>query len=243
MLWRKFQLDLPYALGELAIVTIGILIALAIDQWNSDRLDRADELKILARLISDVDVDLQDYESRFKYIDEKEESLLRIQTTLSSNGPQDEIRFLNDVVIGANYGWNQGSAQRATFNDLLESGRMSIIADPEVRILIVSYYEAYETQHVRIDERETEYPHISYQIVPRGRTSDDEIGVVELHVEAGLSDAYVSERVRAAKDLAIQNHVIAEINLARFIRGVSADLQVKAKELSGRLKEYQAQIE
>ena len=242
MLWRKFQLEWRYAFGELAIVTIGVLIALAIGQWNSDRLNRADEFGILSRLISDIEVDLQEYDFRFKSIDEKEASLLRVQSALTGAGPQDDIQFLNDIIIGANYGWNQGSAQRATFNELLESGRMSVIADPDVRMLIVSYYEAYETEHVRIDERETAYPHLSYQIVPRGRTSSQQVGVVERHVEIGLSGAYLSERVRAAKELSIQNHVIAEINLARFIRGVTADLQVKAKSLIVRLKEYQAKI-
>jgi len=242
MLWRKFRLDWRYALGELAIVTIGVLIALAIDGWNSERLTRADEFGILSRLISDIEVDLQEYEFRITSIDEKEESLLRVQSALTGTGPQDEVQFLNDIIIGANYGWNQGSAQRATFNDLLESGRLSVIADPDVRMLIVSYYEAYETEHLRIDERETAYPHLSYQIVPRGRTSSQQVGVVERHVEIGLSGAYLSERVRAAKELSIQNHVIAEINLARFIRGVTADLQVKAKSLIVRLKEYQAKI-
>ena len=243
MLWRKFQLDWRYAFGELAIVTVGVLIALAIDQWNSERLDRADEFDILSRLISDIEADLQEYDFRFRSIDEKEESLLRVQSALASSGPQDEIQFLNDIIVGANFGWNQGSAKRATFDDLLESGRISVIADPDIRMLIVSYYEAYETEHVRIDERETAYPHLSYQIVPRGETLKYEVGVVETHIESGLTDAYLSERVKAAQELSIQNHVIAEINLARFIRGVTSDLQVKAEDLISRLNEYQAQIE
>ena len=36
MLWRKFKLDWQYALGELVIVTLGVLVALAINQWNDD---------------------------------------------------------------------------------------------------------------------------------------------------------------------------------------------------------------
>ncbi len=243
MLWRKFQLDWRYAIGELSIVTVGVLIALAIGQWNSERLDRVDEFEILSRLISDIEVDLQKYDLRFRSIDEKDESLLRVQSALAGNGPQDEFQFLNDIIVGANFGWNQGSAKRATFNDLLESGRISVIADPDIRMLIVSYYEAYETEHVRIDERETAYPHLSYQIVPRGQTSRHEVGVVETHVESGLTDTFLSERVKVAQELSIQNHVIAEINLARFIRGVTADLQVKAENLISSLNEYQAQIE
>jgi len=241
--WRKFRLDWTYAIGELFIVTIGVLVALAIGAWNSERLEKAEEFDILSRLISDIEVDLREYDYRLTSIDEKEESLLRVRSALAGDGPQNVTQFLNDIIIGANYGWNQGSAQRATFNDLLGSGRLRVIADPDVRALIVDYYEAYETEHIRIDERETAYPHISYQLVPRSDTSTQQEGVVELHVESGLSAEYLNERVKAAQESSIRNHVIAELNLARFIRGVTVDLEANARELISRLKEYQTEIE
>ena len=243
MFWRKFRLDWTYAIGELFIVTIGVLVALAIGAWNSERLEKAEEFDILSRLISDIEVDLREYDYRLTSIDEKEESLLRVRSALAGDGPQNVTQFLNDIIIGANYGWNQGSAQRATFNDLLGSGRLRVIADPDVRALIVDYYEAYETEHIRIDERETAYPHISYQLVPRSDTSTQQEGVVELHVESGLSAEYLNERVKAAQESSIRNHVIAELNLARFIRGVTVDLEANARELISRLKEYQTEIE
>ncbi len=40
MLWRKFKLEWSYAVGELLIVVAGVLVALAIDQWNDQRLER-----------------------------------------------------------------------------------------------------------------------------------------------------------------------------------------------------------
>jgi hypothetical protein len=243
MFWRRFQLNWRYAFGELAIVTIGVLIALAINQWNSDRLDRADEFEIVSRLISDIEADLHSYAFRFQQIDEKEESLLRVQSSLAGDGPEDNIQFLTDIIVGANYGWNQGSAKRATFDDLLESGRLSVIANPDIRMLIVSYYEAYETEHVRIDERETAYPHLSYQIVPRGQTSAHAVGVSEKQLESGLSDDYLSERIEAARAMSIQNHVIAEVNLARFIRSVTSDLNARAENLVDQLKKYQEEID
>ena len=38
--WRKFKLDWSYAIGGLFIVTLGVLVALAIGQWNSETLER-----------------------------------------------------------------------------------------------------------------------------------------------------------------------------------------------------------
>ena len=57
MFWRRFKLDWSYAIGELFIVIIGVLVALVIDQWNDDRLERAEENAILSRIISDIDMD------------------------------------------------------------------------------------------------------------------------------------------------------------------------------------------
>ena len=57
MRWRLHRLDWPYAVGELIIVVAGVLIALAVDQWNSDRLERVEEVEIIEQLISDLNID------------------------------------------------------------------------------------------------------------------------------------------------------------------------------------------
>jgi hypothetical protein len=36
MFWRKLKLDWSYAIGELIIVTVGVLIALGVNQWQQD---------------------------------------------------------------------------------------------------------------------------------------------------------------------------------------------------------------
>lgn len=48
---RKY---LFYAIGEIALVVIGILIALQINNWNQNRLDRREERKILISISKDL---------------------------------------------------------------------------------------------------------------------------------------------------------------------------------------------
>jgi hypothetical protein len=62
MLWRKFKLDWTYAIGELAIVTVGVLIALAVDQWNSDRLAGIEEAAYVSRLMNNINEDIRQLE-------------------------------------------------------------------------------------------------------------------------------------------------------------------------------------
>ena len=47
-----------YAIGEIILVVIGILIALQINNWNENRKDRAVELKILKSIKNDLEQDI-----------------------------------------------------------------------------------------------------------------------------------------------------------------------------------------
>jgi hypothetical protein len=236
-------MEWSYAIGELFVVTIGVLIALAIGEWNKERLERAEEFDVVSRLISDIEVDLQEFEFRLKAINDKEESLLRVQSALSNAGPQNEIVFLRDIIIGADFGWNQGLANRATFDDLLGSGSLAIISDREIRTLISAYYKNYNDSHTRIEERETEYPHRSYQLVPRSIVLMKDGVVDESHLESDLGDEYINELVNAVLESSIGQYVIAEINLAHFIRGATKGNQARAADLMARLKTYQTKFE
>ena len=148
------------------IVVVGVLIALGIDQWNDDRLERLEEIDAIARLLADVKRDLQEFDFRLKAVARKEESLIRVIDALNGDTGIDPPTFLNDVISGADFGWNQGLARRATYDNLLGSGKLAIIEDSNIRSLIADYYRYYQDSHNRIDERETEYPALSYQLVP-----------------------------------------------------------------------------
>ena len=244
MFWRKFKLNWSYAVGELLIVIIGVLIALAIDQWNGDRLERVEEVDVVARILADFQSDLQDFDFRLKAVGAKEESLLRVKINLAGGALNDPAAFLRDIIGGADFGWNQGLARRSTYDNLLESGKLGIIADSSIRAQISDYYRYYQDSHNRIDERETHYPALSYQLVPRSISTTQNQGVVwELEVESNLSDSQLNELVELVQKSTIRDHVIAELNLARFIRGIELNLQGRAESLTSLLQEYQTSIQ
>lgn len=244
MIWRKLKLDWSYAVGELLIVVVGVLIALAIDQWNDDRLERLEEIDAIARLLDDFYTDLQEFDFRLKAVAKKEASLLRVKDALNSDTGIDPAKFLGDIITGADFGWNQGLARRATYDNLLGSGKLGIIADSNIRSQIADYYRYYQDSHNRIDERETEYPALSYQLVPRqSRPSKNEGVVWEREIESGLSETQVAEFVALVRASSIREHVIAELNLARFIREIELDLQGRAESVISHLEEYQKSLQ
>ncbi|NCO63848.1 MAG: hypothetical protein GW839_09345 [Flavobacteriales bacterium] len=57
---------LKYAVGEIVLVVIGILIALQINNWNQNRNNTAEELKILKSCKTGLEIDLEDIDHNIK---------------------------------------------------------------------------------------------------------------------------------------------------------------------------------
>ena len=115
------------------------------------------------------------------------------------------------------------SPNRATFDGLLDSGRLALIQDAGVRTLIAEYYRSGDQALTRIDERETAYPALSYQLVPRGPATGTARGAGDVTLQPGLSDDALNKLVKTVQRSPLEGHLVAEINLARFIRRTAGD--------------------
>ena len=238
MLWRKFKLDWSYAIGELTIVTAGVLIALAVDQWNTDRLARAEESTYVLRISDDLETDIELLTSRLQALEQKANSLARISEQLGHNSIDDSEQFLQDVVIGANYGWNQGRANRATYDDLIGSGNLGLIADQQVRLSIADYYKEFAESDNRIEERETDYPDATYKLIPRATTVRDDGVVSERYVKTDLSSEQIDKIIQAIITSDLASLAIAEANFGRFVEAVTISQLELAKTLQMSLQAY-----
>ena len=230
MRWRFLGLGWGYAIGEFVIVVAGVLIALAMDGWNDDRLNRFEEAELVERLISDLERDARHIDRGLGLLAGKTESLDRVEATLAAEvEPDDPAGFLGDVVEGAQYGWNQATARRVTFDELLGTGKFGLITDRDLRVGIAEYYALDDSVHDRIDERETRYPHLSYQLVPRAN---------EFDLQQNLSDDEIRRLVAGVFASPLRHHVIAEINLARFMRERLVALQTEGRQLIEQLQTH-----
>jgi len=243
MFWRKFKLDWTYAIGELLIVTLGVLVALGIQQWNEDRLEKIEEKEILERLLIDLDVDRDNLELQISAAIAKEESLNRLEPVFASGQPPaDASEFLNDVVIGANYGWNQSGPRIRTFEEILSSGKFGLIRDAGLRNAISGYYGTFNALLARADARETEYPHISYRLIPRSRESDRQGALLDAEL-AGVVDENSKKVVDTVLKSEIGDYVIAERNLALFLLRTSADVMEQRQALVTQIQGYRQSLE
>ena len=238
MLWRQFKLNWTYAIGELAIVTVGVLIALAVGQWNSNRLAGVEEATYVSRLISDIEEDIRDLEYQINAVDQKQESLARVADQLRSGQISDHLAFFQDVIIGANFGWNQAVANRATYDDLLGSGSFGLINDHRIRILISDYYGGFEGGRNRVEERETRYPNLTYELIPRSSTAMDDGEVWERNVGPNLQPDRIEEIYQNILDSDLEALTLAEANFGKFVMARSLSQLEEAKTLRTTLANY-----
>jgi hypothetical protein len=69
---------LAYAIGEIFLVVIGILIALQINTWNEEKKSRTYELKMLEELRAVLIRDREYFNSQTNRLTEKEKSANRL---------------------------------------------------------------------------------------------------------------------------------------------------------------------
>jgi len=64
---KKFSNYLIYAVGEIFLIVMGILIALQIDNWNNEKVDRQNELKTYQNIQSQVNEDMKALKEVIEY--------------------------------------------------------------------------------------------------------------------------------------------------------------------------------
>ena len=95
---NKFSKYLLYAVGEILLVVIGILIALQVDTWNETQQnkDRIDEL--LNNMLVELDGDIEDIKDRLEYYHRKDSAIYLIL-----NDKLTEEDYWNDKVPYVQY--------------------------------------------------------------------------------------------------------------------------------------------
>lgn len=139
---------LLYALGEVTLVVLGILIAIQIDDWNDLRIQRSQEKLYLQRLIAENQTDLQ---SISKLIEEAKVGMQTIDNfclALRDESISDTvtIRYAMEFLeFGSLVPIFKSSS--STFEDLSSTGNLKVIRNDSLRSAIIAHYA--EIEHVK----------------------------------------------------------------------------------------------
>ena len=126
-----------YAIGEIILVVIGILIALSLNTWNEKNNLSKKEVALLANLKNDVETDISGLKRQDSLYATKEiNAALGIELFYKAKTTKDI-----DSVIGLSNGlWNELYISRNTYNEMINSGSMYTMKNKELQKKINKYY-------------------------------------------------------------------------------------------------------
>lgn len=126
-----------HAVGELVLIVAGILIALAISDWNDRRVQRAEELALLAEVRSALVLDMATLEGNLELVTESADRIKHLIGLLEQK-PAYDPRM--DQLFGAAYGIRAANLNTTAFETLKSVG-LQHISNPELRLRLVRIYD------------------------------------------------------------------------------------------------------
>ena len=132
-----------YAIGEVILVVIGILIALQLNNINDIKKDKGDEKKYLARIQLDIKQDLAELERLFQ----GDTIRLDAYTYLGRYLQSDSIATDPIVLVtksGNAFGIHWFEGKNIVFDDMKSSGKTGLITSDSLRNSIQYYYRLFD---------------------------------------------------------------------------------------------------
>lgn len=162
-----FRNYLLYALGEIILVVIGILIALQINTWNQNRLNRIEEQKILKNLKADFENNKALLEAaKNKSKEGISYCLVMLGHTGTKQRPKTARAFdsiLNNIFTSPNY-----SPVNGTLDELINSGKLGFLRNEDLRKKISSWKPGLELIKGRYNENQDYLDNINDFMVMHG---------------------------------------------------------------------------
>lgn len=153
---------LKYAIGEIILVVIGILIALQVNNWNQSNNEKILEKEYLSRLLQDLDFDIKSFRTTIRLDSSKVENakLLLQKFKQAEIWTKDDLaNTYREFVINVNL-----NAQRVTIDEIKSSGRITLIRNKDLRLHMMTYYANLE-KTLSVSSKNNDHAHVWNQIL------------------------------------------------------------------------------
>ena len=222
--------------AETLVIVLGVLIALALDDYRTERDERQLEIDYVQRIQTDVNRDINYLTTNwYPRLDGKSAALDAIAPVVRHQVPvpEDVETFLINVSRGGMQGASiAGWVNDITFRDLRSTGNFRLIRSPDVRAQIGNYYSIVDSQIKRVEARDTNYVSFVHSVLPAELREDmniesmDQFGV-DFALKRLLSDEF---RIVMNKEY---NRMLFMrlLDFAGFAESMNAELESYLEEL------------
>ena len=234
---NKFSKYLLYAIGEIVLVVIGILIALSINNSNEFQKDRAEEKIYLHGLYDELLRDSAYFESTDKTLNTIEKSGRNVIAILEHPNKQinDSLQFLNDVRFMI--GFDQKLPEPIIWEELQSSGKLRLI---ESRKLIELLYQHY---HI-VRSCQKDYDDNAHPFILKGRYFDSKTFSI-----ADQEDYFDNWKKDVVSTADVFDNLLNDKEFHTIAKGITTGMLISKKRLSDvkksikrPLKELRAEI-
>ena len=132
---RKY---LIYAIGEIALVVLGILIALQINNWNQELANQKIQSKYLSNLLNELVIEIEQLNNYKSDAESKIDAASYVISCINhkTNPNNEEVvkSLKNSISI------HRISNMNSIYQDLISSGNIKLIGNDSLRTKILKYY-------------------------------------------------------------------------------------------------------
>lgn len=188
----KFKNYLAYAIGEITLVVLGILIALQINNWNQDKQLHRSEINTLKSLRESIKINLNELDLILKAQILRNKSL---QEVIFVDLSDRDLTYL-DSLITTNVENHTFDPSTGIYNSIISSGKIEIITNDSLKNRISKLYdrvvdyqesedEITEFTKEHLEKNFIEHLNINPEILAkiRKRTNDEKLKDRALYIE------------------------------------------------------------
>ena len=222
-----------YAVGEIVLVVIGILIALSINNWNEQRLDRIQEIIILKNIKKDLSQDTLDMNFNI----EQHKKILNNEKKLLDFMMSNHLEPIDNI----NYSDALGFAllielHESTYNNI-QNNDLGILTNNSLNRKIARFYDFYAEALLKVENSELKFNFYAskkqffkkhFKLDKKSYVLDSIINTTEDYYNPGTSKREIEildfERLKNDEPFKI------ELNESIFIRKFKIDFYINNKK-------------
>ena len=235
---NKFSKYLIYAIGEIILVVIGILIALQINNWNEHTKSLKLERTYYCKIAEDLQVDIRNIDSSIVTIDKRLESGERFLKNLLKIQKNKQVIFKDFLPSFRSYKF---IPTKAAIVDITSSGKLEKLRNQMLKKRILSHYTEQDNATGIVDVNHTalierlfnveKFTNFGLQEVPQYQNSFDK------ELQELLSSTQWQQNPKDELFIKIKDFMVLNIIQAEREKGLLKGIKADAEELNGLLIE------
>jgi len=218
-----------YAIGEIVLVVIGILIALQINNWNQQRLIESQERIYLEDIKRDFTFDIETLDKKLAQNETAIESVSEVLTLISSKrdfSDEDKVKFY--LLMTPLFGESYFIPEQGTINQIEASGAGSYIQNKALKDEIFRYYSSREREEKNMEQSVQLYQHnyVSTNLLS--------VGIDPAFSELAFNDRYDFEPIDISlllKDKLFTNALFFKTTMSARQNSVYQSVQLEAERI------------